>query len=368
VRLAVQHKAPPAGRRSRGSFPRAGGRLARAAALALAALAASCASDRDERASARFEVERSYQSGSAQLTQRISDREITAADRVLMVLEAAAGETTDVSWPEFGEKLGKFRVREARSEPPRLAEEGRLLTRRVVELEPFLPGDYEIPSLTVRVDEQQEQDQGEDAAAVQTIETEPVAIEVRSVLPPPEEEPQMKEIAPPVEMPGLSRWWYAGGAAAIALLALAAFVWWRRRRRPVAAEKPLPPHERAYQELERLLAEDLLSRGEAKLFYLRLSGILRRYIEGRFGLHAPESTTEEFLAGLRASSEFDGPRKSLLKDFLEHCDLVKFAAYQPSREEIDRTIESCRRFIDETRLAPEPDVPERTAPDAARVK
>ena len=145
-----------------------------------------------------------------------------------------------------------------------------------------------------------------------------------------------------------------------------------RRRRAIscgggAARKlgskkfPPPPHEVAYRELDALLAENLIGRGLAKLFYVRLSNILRHYIENRFGLRAPESTTEEFLIALRASEALERRHKDLLRRFLEHCDLVKFAKLKPSTDQIEGAVTSCREFIKQT----EPSlgiIPETVAP------
>jgi hypothetical protein len=111
----------------------------------------------------------------------------------------------------------------------------------------------------------------------------------------------------------------------------------------------VPAHELAYEALRRLVAENLIKQGEIKVFYRRLSGIVRRYIENRFGLHAPEQTTEEFLTGLEAAQEYPGTYKPLLKTFLNHCDLVKFAEYQPQAEDIQKTFDSCMAFINGTK-------------------
>jgi hypothetical protein len=208
-----------------------------------------------------------------------------------------------------------------------------------VQLEPFLPGEYEIPALTARF--------GEDV----TIETEPVTVTVQSVLPPEAgEAPDIKEIAPPVS---LSRGWWWLWVLAVALAAAAAlwYFWWRRRKSAEEAELLPQPHEVALRALRDLMAQDLIAKGQAKLLYLRLSAILRHYIEGRFGLLAPEHTTEEFLYEVRDDARFSDSQKQLLREFLEHCDMVKFAEYQPAREEIDDTINTCAQFIAETKPA-----------------
>ena len=100
-----------------------------------------------------------------------------------------------------------------------------------------------------------------------------------------------------------------------------------------------------------MCSSDLLSRGEIKLFYNRLGNILRNYVENRFGLRAPERTTEEFLHELRESDALDDSHKRILKAFLEHCDLVKFAAYNPENPEIQKTFDTCKEFICSTQEA-----------------
>jgi len=80
----------------------------------------------------------------------------------------------------------------------------------------------------------------------------------------------------------------------------------------------IPAHEIAFRALQELVADNPAEKGEVKLFYQRLSHILRCYIENRFSLHAPEQTTEEFLDNLRSSEDLNRRYNSLLKSFLEH--------------------------------------------------
>ena len=296
-----------------------------------------------------YEIQQAYEDDAVSLTLKVSRREITAADRVELVLEALAPEEQQVEFPSFDDKLGEFAVVDSRTSAPRLVEGGRVLTAKSFELEPFLPGQYTLPALTVR-----HGPKGADEDAIRSIETTEQTIDVKSVLPDSAEQPDIKEIAPPVDLPSEHRWWLYAGLALIVLALAGGYYFWRRRRRDQAEAAPAPPaHQVAYRALEALLAEDLLMKGEAKLFYLRLSNILRHYIEDRFGLRAPERTTEEFMDELRSTDALEPSHKGLLKDFLRHCDMVKFAEHQPSKEEVDDTIASCRRFIDETKVEAE---------------
>ena len=80
-----------------------------------------------------------------------------------------------------------------------------------------------------------------------------------------------------------------------------------------------------------LLAENLPAHGLVKEFYLRLTGIVRQYVEDTTGIRAPEQTTEEFLRDMRSSSVFPADRSARLAEFLEAADLVKYAGQEPRR-------------------------------------
>lgn len=304
-----------------------------------AVLALGCGGPVSEPRPAGFEYEKSYHDGGVLVTVKVSRLSITVADRLELVLEAVAPESAGLEWPSVAGRLGEFTVTGANEPPPRLVEGNRVRREGRYELEPFLAGDYEIPPLLIRL------------AGGRAIETEPVRIRVASVLPPGDQAPELREIAPPVELGGPSPWVWLLAGAALASLAYAARRLWSRRRFRTRRARKVPPHERALRELSSLMAEDLIGQGQPKLFYLRVSSILHRYIEERFGWRAPERTTEEFLADLETRQELAARQKELLRRFLEHCDMVKFGAHQPSRREIDETINSCAQFIAETRPA-----------------
>jgi hypothetical protein len=190
--------------------------------------------------------------------------------------------------------------------------------------------------------------------------TEEVQVIVTSFLPPNATDLQIKDIKPPVELPlDITRLlWLAGLLLLFIMLGVAGFLYWRKsqeNKKILVLE--ISPDELAFQELDKLLAEDLLARGEVKLFHLRISDILRSYIENRFGLKAPERTTEEFLTELTLDLQMQkallGDHKRLLGEFLNQCDLVKFAKHEPTIGESEKTVIICREFVETTRLKAE---------------
>jgi len=106
----------------------------------------------------------------------------------------------------------------------------------------------------------------------------------------------------------------------------------------------MPAHVRAKQRLEEALA--LIS--QPKPFCILVSDTVRTYLEERFTFRAPERTTEEFLYELQGTDLLAGEQKEKLGEFLESCDLVKFAKYEPQETELRGLHSSAFRLVEET--------------------
>lgn len=157
----------------------------------------------------------------------------------------------------------------------------------------------------------------------------------------------IRDIKPPVEIP--NPWellWWVLGALALAALALAAWRHWRKRLSEIPAVPPVPAHIRARQKLEEALA--LIS--QPKPFCTLVSDTIRHYLEERFDFHAPERTTEEFLHELQRTDLLSRDQKDSLGEFLQSCDLVKFAKYEPGEPELRDLHGSALRLVEETQL------------------
>ena len=100
--------------------------------------------------------------------------------------------------------------------------------------------------------------------------------------------------------------------------------------------------------MSRLYDSNLIRQGQFKEYYLKLSEIVRRYLERRFEILAVESTTFEILRDLQhketASTVVDKAR-----DVLEYADLVKFAKLKPAPAEIIRINQTAKAMVEEAR-------------------
>ena len=317
-----------------------------------------------------------YEAGGLEAAVKLDKREMTVAEQLQLTIEATAPEgyeiqMTGVDGKAFGvgshveatdpggghtnaevrptgltRKRRHFTVVAERSEPP--AENGaspqqQSHSNRTYILEPFLAGEYRIPALRISCS----QPGGEDR---QELETEAIEIPVRSLLSEDPSTARLRGIAPPVDLPA-SPWI---GLAVVSGLVLAGLiggaVGYRLLRRTARAKlaEPLTAQAAALRALDDLVGEGLPENGQVKNFYQRLTGILRQYVEVRFGLHPLDQTTTEFLASLCARRILPARQEELVAGLLRFCDYVKFAEHQPTPDDLQNTIACCRRFIEET--------------------
>jgi len=134
-----------------------------------------------------------------------------------------------------------------------------------------------------------------------------------------------------------------------ALFFLLRFASARLLKKTEEKKRKISPHEAAYKALEELRSKGYPLRGMAREHFFELSLIIKRYIGERYRLNVPEMTTEEFFRNIGDSGILSAAHKESLREFLDLCDIVKFAKYGPTREETDQSLEAAYRFIDETK-------------------
>ena len=155
----------------------------------------------------------------------------------------------------------------------------------------------------------------------------------------------IRDIKPPIEIPTGWEWlcWVLA-ALAVVVIVVIAWLWWQKRRSQIVFVPPVPAHIRAKQRLVEALA--LIS--QPKPFVIAVSDTARAYLEERFNFRAPERTTEEFLRELSSTDLLVVEQKESLGNFLESCDLVKFAKYEPGENELLGLHGSAVKLVEET--------------------
>ncbi len=315
--------------------------MKRTVVLVLVLLCAVASCKREGASKDEFKFSRTFGSTPVSFRVALSDSAVSIAERVKMLLETRAQKGFKAELPKFGDKLSEFGIVDYRNFQPELGAGGEIVTKRVYELEPFLSGEYKIPPMEVSF--RQEGDSTRHA-----LESDTIVVLVKSLLPKDKASLDINDVAPPASFPfGWKRVLVIAGCVAAA--AAACIILWRHRRIRERIVPRLPAHEIAYRKLEALLGRKLAEQKLYREFTAEVADILRQYIEDRFGLKAPERTTEEFLIEAGSGLAVEREQKDILKAFLLHSDLVKFAALEPSVEDVQRTFDTCRDFIEATK-------------------
>jgi hypothetical protein len=141
-------------------------------------------------------------------------------------------------------------------------------------------------------------------------------------------------------------------------IVVAAIIWlairfFRKIKKPAEGEAPYvapdPAHIIAFRELEKLRSEELWQKGETKMYYTRLTEILRQYLENRFRVFSLELTTEETLVELIKTGFKKNGGFNDLKSVLTGADLVKFAKYKPASDENETHFQNSWKFVESTK-------------------
>ncbi len=293
-------------------------------------------------------IERSVEKGPVKLSVRVSPREPRLSDLVEMDVRVESQRDVEIKPPAFGQAVGDFLVRDYSERP---AEAGATNVRRFhYQLEPVHAGKHLIRSVSIEFVDKRTNSEGRGAPAL--IETNPLEVNVTSELG--DGAPSLANLEPMLPPRTVSQNFAIGwlvAAALIVMLAIIGVVALRRRKRRPIEPRRQTPEEIAQNALALLLAENLPGRGLIKEFYLRLTGIVRQYVEDTTGIRAPEQTTEEFLRDMRSRAAFPPDRSARLAEFLEAADLIKYAGQQPQEGQIDDAITRAHEFVN---LKPSP--------------
>ena len=290
-------------------------------------------------------LEKSAEKGPVKLVVRLSPKEPRLSDLLDLDVTVYAALEVNVKPPAFGLAVGDFLVRDYVERPGGM-ENGKAVRNFHYRLEATHTGKHIIRSISIEFVDKRKDSESKGEPVV--VETEPLEVMITSELS--GQTPSLANLAPivgPLPLTRTSRTiGILGGVGALALAILVVYLIVRSRRNKTGAVVvQRTPEEIAHEELAALLSENLTGKGLFKEFYVRLTGIVRRYIERTTGIRAPEQTTEEFLRDMRARQQFPFDRSQQLAYFLEAADMVKYAAMQPGERQVEEAVARAQEFV-----------------------
>ncbi len=297
----------------------------------------------------------------SQVQARLDSSRARIGDRLTLTVTAhsEAGET--IQFPDLKSHLDKLELLDELPAERVQEEGGAALIRRSWVIAAFETGQLEIQGLPFAVMHAD--------GVVDTLWTEPQQVDVASLVQD-TLNAQIRPLRDLVEVPRLWKriaFWATIGLAVLVILILLWRKYLKRRAARLAGDLsavPLrPAHLEALDELDRIKSLGLIEQGELKRFHILVSEAVRRYLEARYGVVAPEMTTWELTATLQPRKDIDSAIKELTSGFLEDCDMVKFAKYVPKIVEINATFNRAYEIVEKTRPLPPAPADIAAAPD-----
>jgi hypothetical protein len=269
----------------------------------------------------------------------VDTTEINIGDIVTVSLTIQYPSSTKVSLPPVGNLLGEWTVRNVKNIPAKSLNNDIQEVGLQIQLAIYKIGEFNIPAMEVELIKK--------SGEREVLGSAPIKIKVESILAGQKQE--LKDLKAQAEITPD----YRPFLLLLAALASAVFlIYWLfatlRKRRKVERIEVLDtrtPEQIARDAIQALLSRRLVTEGLLKQFYLELSEIVKRYIGQKLNILSLERTTEEFNRDLRKTS-LPLPDFEMIREFLIQCDLVKFAKYHPSPEEIQSIIEQAVQLID----------------------
>jgi hypothetical protein len=282
-----------------------------------------------------------------QVKPAVDRTKITIGDKVNYTLEVSYPAKMTVILPDPAKSMNAFEIKDFKVKGPSKSW-GKMKLSCSYLLTTFLTGEYTIEPMVFAYTEQD--------GTKKELKTEPVKITVESVKPGKTDFGDIKDVKPPLKVK-TKFWLYF--FLSIIVIALACAGWWfysqKRSRKGIFsdAEPARPADEVALERLAKLKAMELVAQGRIKEHYIILSEIIRKYIESRFNIPVLDRTTAELYREMR-QAEMSKQHIRLIKDFLDECDLVKFARYSPDADLIEKDFSAAGEIVEQTRL-PKPD-------------
>lgn len=278
------------------------------------------------------------QEPAGQLKATVDATEINIGDIVTLTLAVQYPSAAKVSLP-VGNMLGEWTVRNVSNIPAKPLNNDNQEVGLQIQLAIYKIGEFNIPALEVELIKK--------SGEREVLDSQPIKIKVDSVLTGQKQE--LKELKAQAEItPDYRFFLYLLAALASAIFLIYWIIATLRKRRKVAVKEirdSRTPEQIARDAIQDLLSRKLVEQGLLKQYYLDLSEIVKRYIGQKLTILSLERTTEEFTRDLRQTSlpihDFE-----MIGEFLVECDLVKFAKYHPSLEEIQSIQQQAIQLID----------------------
>ncbi|EKD42547.1 MAG: hypothetical protein ACD_73C00111G0005 [uncultured bacterium] len=127
------------------------------------------------------------------------------------------------------------------------------------------------------------------------------------------------------------------------ILLILLFKKWQKKK--ASREENLKPDERFYADINRLMIQNLIEKGETKKFYFFISEIARRFISDYFQYPALDKTQSEIEAEFIRNSVLDAGKALAIGNFLSKAEKIKFGGFVITTEEVKNDVHFLKSWV-----------------------
>ncbi len=271
---------------------------------------------------------------------------IHIGDYIKYFIEISYKKGIKVELPAPGENLGEFDIKDYNVVNLKSNKKNIIKKRIEYKITTYFLGDFQIPAITISyLDKNKNR---------KRITTEPILIKVVPVKKKPGDSDDIRDIKKPYYLPDYTLYYILGIISILLLLFV--FYWFYLRKKleknkekveVVKKENLLPEDIEAFNKIEELVKKELIEKGLIKEFYFELSEIIREYLHRRYEIETLERTSGEILRDLKKILNKENFK--LFEKFFNDTDMVKFAKYKPTKNELNNIIPFTKDLIEITK-------------------
>lgn len=264
-------------------------------------------------------------------------------DTITLEVSIDQAKEVKVDLPDLKKSLEDFEIVQEEKQEPQLVD-NRLEKKLIYKLQVKNVGAYSIPAIKIKyhVPKDEQEKYGKDGE----VKTSKIFLDIQSVLTPEDKKKDIEDIKPIEEIAVLDPNTVFLIAIFGILLLVGIYFFIRKNMKP---KPPIPAHEIAFKELEKIKTNELEKKEDLKIYYFKISELVRVYIKHRFAIDALEKEYTDIESDLLANKDLNKTHLEFIKEFMSTTDFYKFTDYKSEKSKAVEIFENTYKFIDQTK-------------------
>lgn len=276
----------------------------------------------------------------------LSKSTIHIGDYTVYYIEITYDNYFKLMLPAPGKELGSFDIKDYNIIDTQKKDKGTSIKRIEYTITTYFLGEFEIPTIEIQYKDQDNN--------IGHLKTEPLLVKVVPIKKLPSDKNDIRDIKQPFYVK-THLWLYIIIIIILIGLGYLGYYIYNRKFKKDKTDEPeikeisqLPEDIEALNAIKELQRTDYLKNQQYKLFYIKLSEIIRTYLHRRYSISTLEETSFEILRDLKKILN-DKNLLLIFEHFFQDSDMVKFAKHKPTQNQIKGIVQTAIQLIQKTK-------------------